>query len=454
MSFVKSVSRCAVVLALSLVSSAIGFFGNSASAAPERLDVNGNLAGSGITAAGSPYSWEAAGYSSTSAGTDPVPWVEGNFLRLAAGTDAGATNYTLTANSSHTVAGMFLQSNGGGTVTINGASGVVLTIPNAAGSPNVQGFLVNSSTQKLIINATLGGTGGIQNQLSGSLNLYGNNTYSGGTLLGTVAGLNFNNNNSFGTGAITWGVASQVLADPDATSPINIGNAMITRAASTLILTGPAVAPATYSGPWTLAAGTSTITAGSGAFPNTVATISGAMSGAGANLVKNGTGTLVISSTSNTYNGSTTVSAGRLQLGAANTIASTSSLVLNGGTLDPDGLNQIMSATTLGLLANSSIDFGVGASEVDLASSSAVPWTAGSVLNLASWDFSTTKLRFGTGNSGLTAAQLAQIQFNGSGLGTAMLDANGYVTVVPEPASVLLVSIGVLAAWPYRRRAV
>jgi autotransporter-associated beta strand protein len=266
--------------------------------------------------------------------------------------------------------------------------------------------------------------------------------------------LNFNNNNSFGTGAITWGVASQVLADPDATSPINIGNAMITRAASTLILTGPAVAPATYSGPWTLAAGTSTITAGSGAFPNTVATISGAMSGAGANLVKNGTGTLVISSTSNTYNGSTTVSAGRLQLGAANTIASTSSLVLNGGTLDPDGLNQIMSATTLGLLANSSIDFGVGASEVDLASSSAVPWTAGSVLNLASWDFSTTKLRFGTGNSGLTAAQLAQIQFNGSGLGTAMLDANGYVTVVPEPASVLLVSIGVLAAWPYRRRAV
>jgi autotransporter-associated beta strand protein len=176
------------------------------------------------------------------------------------------------------------------------------------------------------------------------------------------------------------------------------------------------------------------------------------MSGAGANLVKNGTGTLVLSSNSNTYNGTTTVSAGALQLGAANTIASTSSLVLNGGTLDPDGLNQVMSATTLGLLANSSIDFGIGASEVDLANSSTVAWTGGSVLNLASWNFSTTKLRFGTDANGLTAAQLAQIQFNGSGLGTAMLDANGYVTVVPEPASVLLVSIGVLAAWPYRRR--
>ena len=54
----------------------------------ERFDVNGTTAGSGVTNGGS-YTWEAAKYSSTAAGTDPTAWNEGNFLRLAAGTDAG-----------------------------------------------------------------------------------------------------------------------------------------------------------------------------------------------------------------------------------------------------------------------------------------------------------------------------------------------------------------------------
>ena len=85
----------------------------------QQFDVNGTTAGSGVANNGS-YTWEAAQYSSTSAGTDPTTWNEGNFLRLAAGTDAAASNYTITANSNHTFAGMLLQTGGGGTVTING----------------------------------------------------------------------------------------------------------------------------------------------------------------------------------------------------------------------------------------------------------------------------------------------------------------------------------------------
>ena len=70
----------------------------------ERFDVNNNTAGSGVANNGS-YTWEAAKYSSTSAGNDATAWHEGNFLRMAAGTDAGTNNYTITANSNHQFAG-------------------------------------------------------------------------------------------------------------------------------------------------------------------------------------------------------------------------------------------------------------------------------------------------------------------------------------------------------------
>jgi hypothetical protein len=101
-----------------------------------------------------------------------------------------------------------------------------------------------------------------------------------------------------------------------------------------------------------------------------------------------------------------------------------------------------MSATTLGLTAStaaSTIDYGAGASEVDFGNSSSLTWTG--TLNLLNWDPSIDKLRFGTDSSGLTSAQLADIEFNGGGLGTATLDSNGYVTAVPEP-SISLVLLG------------
>ncbi|HVT28061.1 MAG TPA: autotransporter-associated beta strand repeat-containing protein [Lacipirellulaceae bacterium] len=416
-----------------------------ARAAAERFDVNGTTGGSGVTNGGS-YTWEGAGYSSTSAGTDPVPWVEGNFLRLAAGTDAGTSNYTITANSDHSFAGMFLQSGGGGTVTIDGPG--VLSI-----NSGLQGVLVNSSTQNLVINAKLSGTGGLENELSGSLFLYGSNDYGGGTQIGTVAGLNFNNDNSFGTGPISWRglnsttAGTSVLATPAATSPITIANDVNTTA-TTQIFVGVPAAPVTFSGSWTLpATGTTT-------FQNqpagTMVTISGPISGDAA-FKKAGAGTLVLSSSSNSYTGATTVSAGILQLGAASTLADTSSMILGGGTLDPGGLNQDMSATTtLSLIANSTIDYIVGASEIDFANSSALSWTG--TLNLANWG-SSTKLRVGTDSTGLTPAQLASIEFNGDGLGTARITSAGYVVPVPEPATAVLLLIGALMASFGRRRA-
>jgi autotransporter-associated beta strand protein len=299
----------------------------------ERFDVNGATAGSGVAANGS-YTWETAQFSSTAAGTDAVAWNEGNFLRLAAGTDASTSNYTITANSNHTFAGMYLQSSGGGTVTITGSG--ILTL--AAGD---QGMYVDDQTSNLKVSAVIAGTGRLVWQgpaasgaSGGSLYLLGANTYSGGTLLNTSKGLNFNNNSSFGTGRITWGVAQQVIAAPSAAGPITIANAWTTRAASSLVMASFAQ-PVTFSGAWTLDTGVSTFDVRSSAD----ATISGNISGTDGTsaLTKIQTGKLTLSG-ANTYAGATTISAGTLQLGsggtggklsAAGTIVNNASLVFN-----------------------------------------------------------------------------------------------------------------------------
>jgi hypothetical protein len=169
-------------------------------------------------------------------------------------------------------------------------------------------------------------------------------------------------------------------------------------------------------------------------------TLSGSISGA-ANLTlsANNNGTIILSG-SNGYTGTTTITgpggtgtgttAVRLKLGAAGTIATSTGVVLAGGILDPGGFDHSMSVATLGLTANSTIDYVSGASDLEFANSSAVAWTAGTTLNLANWNSAIDKLRFGNDATGLTSTQLAAIKFNGAGAGTAQLDANGFVIAV------------------------
>jgi hypothetical protein len=109
-----------------------------------------------------------------------------------------------------------------------------------------------------------------------------------------------------------------------------------------------------------------------------------------------------------------------------------------------------MASTTLGVAANSTIDFGAGASTLVFANSSSLAWSSGAVLNLANWSAADT-LRLGTDDTGLTAAQLNDIEFNGSGLGTAEILANGDVVQVPAPSTLALGLLGALCALGYVR---
>ncbi len=75
-------------------------------------DINGTLSGAG--GSGSPSgSWEGTNWAdNSSSGTNVTGnWVEGNFPRFCAGSDATGT-YTITASSSHTITGMFNRTAG------------------------------------------------------------------------------------------------------------------------------------------------------------------------------------------------------------------------------------------------------------------------------------------------------------------------------------------------------
>ena len=161
---------------------------------------------------------------------------------------------------------------------------------------------------------------------------------------------------------------------------------------------------------------------GSNAGANTVSSILGNSSGGGAlSLIKSGTGTWVLSG-SNTYTGTTSVSAGTLALGANNALPNSSAVSIGAAILNAATFSDTVG--TLDVTAAAVINLGTGGA-LAFADSSAVDWTGGT-LNITG-TLGATALRFGTSSSGLTPAQLAVITVNGSGAGTYTLDADGYL---------------------------
>src|SRR5438105_2193297 len=144
-------------LAVLFVGGALVLPTNHAQATHYFFDVNGATTGSGVTDGGS-YTWEGTKWNSNATGvtTSPIAWPEGNnFPEFAAASDAGGANYTVTANSNHTFAGMALQTSGGGTVTLAGGGGVVLSLLSTSAGQGI--FVGGANTQKLLLTAAIGG---------------------------------------------------------------------------------------------------------------------------------------------------------------------------------------------------------------------------------------------------------------------------------------------------------
>ncbi len=256
-------------------------------------DIPGATTGAGGATPGG--NWDTPNWSTSSTGVLATgAWFEGNFPEFSAGSDATGS-YTITANSNHIIAGM-LQRTSTGTVTITGTG--VLSI--AAG---VQGFF---SSGTLVISNTLGGTGGYEGQ-SGTVQLFGSNTYSGGTMLdGNLT--YFNNSNSFGTGPIT----PVFVSTPGFSAMLSSGGSLITLPNNFVISTAnaginfasSASTPVTSTGNWDLQ---QTLFLRNNGNTTAPLVLSGVLSDVGGLTVSaNNAGTITLSG-SNTYTGATSI---------------------------------------------------------------------------------------------------------------------------------------------------
>ncbi|HEX4122023.1 MAG TPA: Ig-like domain repeat protein, partial [Verrucomicrobiae bacterium] len=330
--------------------------------------------------------WENALWSTNSGGLGTVPnWVEGDAACFAVHTGAGTPAFTVTMNSSHTVAGFFdgPLTPDPCTVTINGTGTITLPVNTFQGCDVTTDGA--SDPGVLTIDVPIAGTGifgdGLCAEGSGAVFLNGINTYSDGSYLGYISGSftgtwGFTNADptqpgictSFGTGGIYVSNGYGTLA-VEGTSAVTVTNSFyhimpvsFSTYATVNIQGNPA--GVTFSGPWALSGSTfsgstvlSGLNIGSVGAANNLVTISGVMSGTNG-FIKSGVGILALANV-NTYSGNTSITNGTLALTGSGSINNTPLIVLTtNATFDVSGVT----GGTFTLSSSTVITaFGVGA---------------------------------------------------------------------------------------------
>jgi autotransporter-associated beta strand protein len=284
----------------------------------------------------------------------------------------GSGNLTLNNNNS-TASGITISTasaNNTGTITTSGSGSGSVLISGGVGS-NVSRITQNSSTSNLTVGAIAlnsAGTTLVNNQSGSTANLSvtGGITGAGDLTLNnnssTASGITISTASANNTGTITnsgSGTGSVLISSNIGT---NVTGVTQNSANSTLTLSGAN----SYTGATTISAGTLQIGAGSTtgslsasssitnngtlAFNRTNTITQGTdfasvISGTG-NLIQAGSGNLILSG-ANAYTGTTTISAGTLQIGAGSTTGSlnANSAIINNGTLAFNRTNTVAQGT-------------------------------------------------------------------------------------------------------------
>ena len=293
----------------------------------------------------------------------------GNLTPAALLTALSSNDVTITTGSGNasTSASVSTGTSGGsGDITISGAisgwSSHTLTL-SAHRHININAAITGTGTSALTATAATSGTGSIY--LGANVTTGGSQTYNGSMVLNAGATLQSTSAGVAVTGGIAPGTASALTinnATASSVSGVISGGIALTKAgAGTLTLSGAN----TYSGDTAISAGTLQVSGsgslGSGSYAGLVSvasasvlqvsssaaqTLSGAISGAGS-VLKDGSSTLTLTNTGNSYSGGTTVSAGRLVLGASNVLPDSGTLTVSGGTLSLGTNSDTVAALSL-----------------------------------------------------------------------------------------------------------
>ena len=322
-------------------------------------------------------------------------------------------------------------------------------IRNISGDNTLSGAITLSGSSKIASDAgllSLNVASG--NSITGTYNL----TFSGGGNI-TVADLidissatltkdgtgtlTFSVTNTYGgTTTINEGILSFAAFGSNGFAGSN-GNGTLVLGGGTLQYTGSTASTVQNI---TLTTGTaSSIDVASG----TTLTMSGANPVSNGSLIKLGAGTLVLSGTSS-FTGGTTITAGTLALGGSDKLDNSGSIILSGGTLSSGAAGFTETIGILDLAANSIIALGTGVHTLTFANSSAEAWTSNTTLTITGWagayngasSGTAGKIFIGSSVSGLSAIQLAQIQFfDGTSNNPAIILSSGEVVASRDAPS-------------------
>ena len=452
--------------------------GAGGNGAPSALAAYNNTTGNNYNASNVVVSNNANTYSGT---VTVYPYTTGSaggsWLTLGGSTALASATINLTGNN-NVVSGQYgtstllFQSGLGNAFTIGGLTGSgnvslsTTTLNNTAATPAAVALAVgnnNGSTTYSGVIADGGASGGSLTKVgTGTLTLSGANTYTGGT--------------NVNAGILSLGSSGAL----GSTGTIGLGGGTLQASASNTT---------DYSARFSTAASQSYKIDTNGQS----VTWASALTSPGGTLMKSGSGTLTLTSNSSSYSGATTVSAGTLllngslgntavsvnntgTLGGSGTIGTgTSSVTVNnGGTLAPGNSPGTVIVNGSAILNSGSIyayQYTGGATAADLVDvNGALTITAGTILTLQDLGVYTMGDKFtlfaydslvGAGTFAGYADDLSYtvnggewlFNYNDTSAGLNGGTGAGYVTItaVPEPAAVLLGSLGMLVILRRRR---
>jgi autotransporter-associated beta strand protein len=161
-----------------------------------------------------------------------------------------------------------------------------------------------------------------ENATSGTVSLAGVNTNFTGPITLTTGTLNIGNDNTnpLGTGLLTLNGGSVQASVTAVANPV-VNDFVVNT--NEVIGGGNNV---TFSGNGSLSSGDTLTNTNSG-----ITTLSGVISGQGALIQNNASGTFVLANSGNSYNGTTTITAGTLEVSAPNAVTNTSDVSVASG---------------------------------------------------------------------------------------------------------------------------